>query len=78
MFESLPCNGVYEIVTCVDNLGNNVFHIDSSNGMDKACLWHCRLGHIIKKCIGQLQKDGVLESFDLRANDECESFFWSR
>ena len=31
-------NGVYETVTCVDNLVNNLFHIDSSNGVDKACL----------------------------------------
>lgn len=72
MFKALPCNGVYETVICVDSLGNSVFHIDSSNGVDKACLWHCCLGHINKKRITQLQKDRVLESFDLRSNDECE------
>lgn len=55
-FEALPCDGVYETVMCVDNLGNNVFQIDSSNGIDKACLWHCRLGHINKKRMAQLQK----------------------
>ena len=59
-FEALPCNGIYETVMVVDNLGNNVLHIDSSNGLDKACLWHCRLGHVNKKRIAQLQKDGVL------------------
>nr|KAJ0186868.1 hypothetical protein LSAT_V11C900466960 [Lactuca sativa] len=32
-----------------------------------------RLGRINKKRITQLQKDGVLESFDLRSDDECES-----
>lgn len=72
-FEALPCNGVYETVDCVDSLGNSVFHIYSSNGLDKACLWHCRFGYINKKCIAQLQKDGVLKSFDLRENDQCES-----
>jgi hypothetical protein len=72
-FEALPCDGVYETVMCVDNLGNSVFQIDSSNGIDKACLWHCRLGHINKKRMAQLQKDGVLESFDLRSDDTCES-----
>ncbi|KAI3509033.1 hypothetical protein L1887_24056 [Cichorium endivia] len=34
---------------------------------------HCRLGHINKKCIAQLQKDGVLESFDHKSDDVCES-----
>ena len=68
-FEAKPCNGVYETVMCVDNLGNSVLTIDSSNSIDKACLWHCRLGHINKKRIAQLQKDGVLESFNLESND---------
>jgi len=39
-FKALPCNGIYEIMMVVDNLGNNVLHIDSSNGLDKTCLWH--------------------------------------
>ena len=73
IFKALPCNGVYETVTCVEKLGNSVFHIDSSNVVDKACLWHCRLRHINKKHIDRLQKDGGLESFDLRSNDDCES-----
>ncbi|KAI3680369.1 hypothetical protein L2E82_50354 [Cichorium intybus] len=34
---------------------------------------HCRLGHINKKRIAQLQRDGVLESFDLGSDDVCES-----
>ena len=73
MFEALPCDGVYETVTCVDSLGNSVLNIDLSNSVDKACLWHYRLGHINKKRIAQLQKDGVLESFDLKSDDMCES-----
>ena len=36
-FEALPCNGIYETVMVVDNLGNDVLCIDSSNGLDKAC-----------------------------------------
>ena len=72
-FEALLCNGIYENVMVVDNLGNNVLHIDLSNGLDKACLWHCRLGHVNKKRIAQLQKDGLLESFDLRHDEVCES-----
>ncbi|KAI3524132.1 hypothetical protein L1887_02784 [Cichorium endivia] len=73
IFTALPCDGVYETVQCVDNLGHSVNHIDSSSGIEKACLWHCRLGYINKKRIAQLQKDGVLESFDLKSDDVCES-----
>ena len=73
MFKALLCNGLYETIIYVDSLGNNVFHIDSSNGVDKACVWHCRLGHINKKRISQLQKDKVLELFNLSSEDECES-----
>ncbi|CAH1436470.1 unnamed protein product [Lactuca virosa] len=62
-------------VSVVDNLGNNVLCIDSSsnNNLDKASLWHCRLRHVSKKRIRQLQKDGVLESFDLKSDDSHES-----
>ena len=69
----MPCNGIYETVMVVDNLGNDVLCMDSSNSMDKASLWHCRLGHVNKKRISQLQKDGVLESFDLSDADVHES-----
>ncbi|KAI3513141.1 hypothetical protein L1887_20467 [Cichorium endivia] len=64
---------VFESIMCVDNCGKNVLTIDASSGVEKACLWHCRLGHINKKRIAQLQKDGVLESFDLGSDDVCES-----
>ncbi|KAI3711037.1 hypothetical protein L2E82_40840 [Cichorium intybus] len=49
--------------------------IDASSGIEKACLWHCRLGHINKKRIAQLQKDGVLESFDLGSDDNKSDTF---
>ena len=39
-FKALPCDGVYETMMIVDNLGNSVFQIDSSNAIDKTCLWH--------------------------------------
>ena len=53
-FKALPCDGVYETVSVVDNLGNNVLCIDSSTSLYKASLWHCRLGHVSKKHIDQL------------------------
>ncbi|GJV42569.1 retrotransposon protein, putative, ty1-copia subclass [Tanacetum coccineum] len=67
-----PCKGIYETVECIDN-GNVILNVGSSNELDKSKLWHSRLGHINKKRIAQLQKDGVLESFDFKSDDVCES-----
>ncbi|GJY46209.1 retrotransposon protein, putative, ty1-copia subclass [Tanacetum coccineum] len=61
MFKASPCKGIYETVECIDN-GNVILNVGSSNELDKSKLWHSRLGHINKKRIAQLQKDGVLES----------------
>lgn len=36
-------------------------------------MWQRCFGHINKKHITKLQKDGILESFDLKSNDVCES-----
>ncbi|GJU93276.1 putative RNA-directed DNA polymerase [Tanacetum coccineum] len=72
MFKASPCKGIYETVECIDN-GNVILNVGSSNELDKSKLWHSRLGHINKKRIAQLQKDGVLESFDFKSDDVCES-----
>ncbi|GKA01858.1 retrotransposon protein, putative, ty1-copia subclass [Tanacetum coccineum] len=53
--------------------GNVILNVGSSNELDKSKLWRSRLGHINKKRITQLQKDGVLESFDFKSDDVCES-----
>jgi hypothetical protein len=37
-------------------------------------LWHCRLGHIGKKCIERIHKDGLLDSFNYESIETCESF----
>ena len=36
-------------------------------------LWHCRLGHVGKKRMEKLHKDGVLKSFDIDSFDTCEA-----
>ena len=36
-------------------------------------MWHCRLGHIGKKRVQKLHKDGVLTSFDFESFDTCEA-----
>nr|GEU89302.1 RNA-directed DNA polymerase, eukaryota [Tanacetum cinerariifolium] len=68
MFKASPCKGIYEIV-CISNNGNMIINVGSSNELDKSKLWHSRLGHVNKKHIAQLQKDGVLESFDFKSDD---------
>ncbi|KAJ9547425.1 hypothetical protein OSB04_019968 [Centaurea solstitialis] len=70
--QATPSNGLYVL-----NLQENreVYHISkrSKEIEDQTYLWHCRLGHINKKRIEQLQKGGLLGSFDFRPFDNCES-----
>ncbi|GJX05477.1 retrotransposon protein, putative, ty1-copia subclass [Tanacetum coccineum] len=73
MFKASPCKGIYETVKCISNDGNMILNVGSSNELDKSKLWHSHLGHVNKKHIAQLQKDGVLESFDFKSDDVCES-----
>lgn len=73
IFKASPCKGIYETVECISDNGNVILNVGSSNELDKSKLWHSRLGHINKKRIAQLQKDGVLESFDFKSDDVCES-----
>nr|GEV45564.1 zinc finger, CCHC-type [Tanacetum cinerariifolium] len=41
--------------------------------LDSALLWHCRLGHISKKCIEKLQHDGLLDSTDIKSFEKYVS-----
>ncbi|GJU25310.1 retrotransposon protein, putative, ty1-copia subclass [Tanacetum coccineum] len=75
MFKASICKGIYETIECISNNGNVILNVGSSNVLDKSKLWHSYLGHVNKKHIAQLQEDGVLESFDFKSNDVCESCF---
>ena len=44
-----------------------------SNDLDQTCFWHCRLGHANEKRISQLHRDGLLDLFDFKSFDTCES-----
>nr|GEV04451.1 zinc finger, CCHC-type [Tanacetum cinerariifolium] len=74
-FSDVPRNGIFEI-----NLSDSCINISSiyaisnkrsKSNLDSALLWHCRLGHISKKRIENLQHDGILNSTDLRAFEKC-------
>nr|GEZ14503.1 retrotransposon protein, putative, Ty1-copia subclass [Tanacetum cinerariifolium] len=70
-FSSIPRDGIFEI-DLSNSLTNesSIYAISNKRAkqdLDYALLWHCRLGHISKKCIDKLKNDGLLESFDLIA-----------
>nr|GEU94996.1 hypothetical protein [Tanacetum cinerariifolium] len=76
-FSTIPRDGIFKI-----NLSNSYANDSSmyaiSNkratlDLDSALLWHCRLGHISKKRIEELQHDGLLNSTDLRAFEKYVS-----
>ncbi|KAI3505809.1 hypothetical protein L1887_28094 [Cichorium endivia] len=75
-FKACPTNGIYETIVSIRRNNSLILNVDSDTSksvLDKSCLWHCRLGHINKKRIAKLQEDGILESFDLKSDDVCES-----
>ncbi|WVZ90286.1 hypothetical protein U9M48_036596, partial [Paspalum notatum var. saurae] len=45
------------------------------SGLNPAYDWHCRLGHINKKHVEKLHRDGRLDSFDYESFETCESCF---
>ena len=66
-------NGLYLL-----DLDKQLFHVNNSKRLkskdsNPTYLWHCRLGHINKKRIQKLHKDGILNSFDYESFDICES-----
>ena len=44
-----------------------------TNDSNQTYLWHCHLGHISKKRISKLHKDGLLDPFVFEQMDVCES-----
>ena len=55
----------------------DIYNISSKkikpNDLNPTYLWHCHLGHINKKRISKLHKDGILNSFDYESFENCES-----
>ncbi|GJU92255.1 retrotransposon protein, putative, ty1-copia subclass [Tanacetum coccineum] len=81
-FNVIPSNGIYEIDMhdLVPNV-NSIYIVSNKRvkrNLDSAYLWHCRLAHINKKRIKQLQQDGLLKSTDDESFDKCESCLSSK
>ncbi|GJZ76760.1 retrotransposon protein, putative, ty1-copia subclass [Tanacetum coccineum] len=76
-FNAIARNGIYEIDMhdLVPNV-NSIYSVSNKRvkrNLDSTYLWHCRLAHINKKRIKQLQQDGLLKSTDDESFDKCKS-----
>nr|GEU92423.1 hypothetical protein [Tanacetum cinerariifolium] len=70
-------NGIYKIdmSILVPNV-NSIYNVSNKrvkHNLDFTYLWHYRLAHISKKCIEQLQHDGLLKSTDNESFNQCVS-----
>nr|GEX17156.1 zinc finger, CCHC-type [Tanacetum cinerariifolium] len=76
-FSAILRDGIFEINLSNSNTNDSSIYVVSNKraelNLDSALLWHCRLGHISKKCIEKLQHDGLLNSTDLRAFEKYVS-----
>ncbi|GJZ36835.1 retrotransposon protein, putative, ty1-copia subclass [Tanacetum coccineum] len=76
-FNAFPRDGIFKI-DMHNHISNERSIYTCSNkktkhNLDSTFLWHCRLGHINKKCIEKLQHDGLLKSIDDESFDVCVS-----
>ncbi|GJU71786.1 zinc finger, CCHC-type containing protein [Tanacetum coccineum] len=76
-FSVVPRDGIFEIDLSNSNtIDSSMYAVSNKRAklnLDSALSWHCRLGHISKKRIEKLQHDGLLNSTDLRAFENCVS-----
>ncbi|GKA15609.1 retrotransposon protein, putative, ty1-copia subclass [Tanacetum coccineum] len=76
-FNTIPHDAIYEID--MHNLYPNVsstFNVSNKRikySLDSSYLWHCRLGHINKKRMDKLQRDGILQSTHDESLEKCKS-----
>nr|GEX47305.1 retrotransposon protein, putative, Ty1-copia subclass [Tanacetum cinerariifolium] len=71
--------GIFEIdMSCSNTNDSSMYAISNKRAkinLESSLLWHCRLGHISKKCIEKLQHDGLLNSIDTESLGKCVSYF---
>nr|GEV43024.1 reverse transcriptase domain-containing protein [Tanacetum cinerariifolium] len=77
-FNAIARKGIYEIDmhNLVQNV-NSIYNVSTKrakHNLDSTYLWHCRLAHISKKRIENLQQEGLLKSTDDESSDQCVSF----
>ncbi|GKE61354.1 retrotransposon protein, putative, ty1-copia subclass, partial [Tanacetum coccineum] len=76
-FNAIPRNGIYEIdmhnLNPNVSFGYNVSNKRAKHRLDSYYLWHCHLGHINKKRIDMLQRDGLLQPTHDESHEKCKS-----
>ncbi|GJX12338.1 retrotransposon protein, putative, ty1-copia subclass [Tanacetum coccineum] len=81
-FNAIPRDGIYEID--MHNLYPNVssmFNVRNKrakHALDSFYLWHCRLGHINKKRMDKLQRDGILQPAHDESLEKCKSCIYGK
>nr|GEY97419.1 retrotransposon protein, putative, Ty1-copia subclass [Tanacetum cinerariifolium] len=63
-----------ELLRCLHNVSTK----RAKHNLESTYLWHCRLVHISKKRIENLQKEGLLSSTDDESFDQCVSCLWGK
>nr|GEY43719.1 retrotransposon protein, putative, Ty1-copia subclass [Tanacetum cinerariifolium] len=76
-FMVVPWDGIFDIDMSCSNTNDISMYAITNKGakinLDSSLLWHCRLGHISKKHIENLQHDGLLNSIDIESLGKCVS-----
>ncbi|GKE96260.1 retrotransposon protein, putative, ty1-copia subclass [Tanacetum coccineum] len=62
-FNAIPHDCIYEID----------MHKRAKHALDSSYLWHCHLGHINKKRMDKLQRDGILQPTHDESLEKCKS-----
>ncbi|GKC83348.1 zinc finger, CCHC-type containing protein, partial [Tanacetum coccineum] len=81
-FNAIPHDGIYEIdmhnLYPNDSSTFNVSNKRAKHALDSYYLWHCRLGHINKKRMDKLQRDGILQSTHDESLEKCKSCIYKK
>ncbi|GKE43365.1 retrotransposon protein, putative, ty1-copia subclass [Tanacetum coccineum] len=80
-FNAIPRDGIYEIdMHLYPNVSYmfNVSNKRAKHALDSSYLWHCRLGHINKKLIDKLQRDGILQPTHDESLKKCKSCIYGK
>ncbi|GJZ33744.1 retrotransposon protein, putative, ty1-copia subclass [Tanacetum coccineum] len=76
-FNAIPRDDIYEIDmhNLYPNVSSNynVSNKRAKHGLDSYYLWHCHLGHINKKRMDMLQRNGLLQPTHDESHEKCKS-----
>nr|GEZ13243.1 hypothetical protein [Tanacetum cinerariifolium] len=76
-FNAIPYDGIYKIdmhnFYPNDSSMYNVSNKRAKHALDSSYLWHCYLGHINKKRMDKLQRDGILQPTQDESLNKCKS-----